>query len=345
MSKNPFSISFGTEPLNYVDRINEKKQIIDDISEDFPVSHAYIITGPRGSGKTVFMTSIANELSKKDDWIVIDPGPKNNLLENVASELYESAKSKFHFLKTEFSFSFKGLTFSLSGEKPVSTVNTLLKKMLEVLNNKNIKVLITIDEVDNSNDMKFFIQEFQSLIRQNFKIRLLMTGLYENVSRLQNDKTLTFLYRARKINLSPLFLASISSQYKEYLECDEETAIKLAKITKGYAFAFQLLGYILYKDNKKDIDNESLMLFDQYLAEYVYDKIYFDLTVNEQKLLKGLQSDESVEVKIVKSNIKMNDNNFNVYKTKLIKLGLLAQPAYGMVVFTLPRFKDFLLYK
>ena len=41
----------------------------------------------------------------------------------------------------------------------------------------------------------------------------------------------------------------------------------------------------------------------------------------------------------------MNDNNFNVYKTKLIKLGLLAQPAYGMIVFTLPRFKDFLLYK
>ncbi len=345
MSKNPFSISFGTKPLNYVERINEKNQIISDISDDFPSSHAYIITGSRGSGKTVFMTSIANELSKKDDWLVIDPGPKNNLLENVASELYENGKSKFHFIKTEFSFSFKGLTFSLQGEKPVSTVNTLLKKMLEILKNKNIKVFITIDEVDNSTDMKYFIQEFQSLIRQNYQIRLLMTGLYENVSKLQNDKTLTFLYRARKINLSPLYLGSISSQYKEYLKCDEETSIKLSKITKGYAFAFQLLGYILYKDNKKDIDDESLNLFDQYLAEYVYDKIFFDLTMNEQKILKAIDSNEPIDIKSVKNKIKMNDSNFNVYKTKLVKLDILAQPAYGMIIFTLPRFKEFLLYK
>ena len=251
MPNNSFSISFGTEPLNYVDRINEKNQIIEDISDDSPSNHATIIIGARGCGKTVFMTSICNDLSKDDKWLIVDPGPKNNILENIASEIYESSKSKFHFVKGEFSFSFKGITFSLKGDKPVSTIHTLLKRMLDILKKKKIKVLITIDEVDNSADMKYFIQEFQSLIRQNYPIRLLMTGLYENVSKLQDDKSLTFLYRAKKVYLSPLFIGSISSQYRKYLKCDKETSIELGKMTKGYAFAFQVLGYIIFKENKK----------------------------------------------------------------------------------------------
>lgn len=217
--------------------------------------------------------------------------------------------------------------------------------MLEILNNKNIKVLITIDEVDNSQDMKYFIQEFQSLIKQNFQVRLLMTWLYENVSKLQNDKTLTFLYKARKINLSSLYLGSIFLQYKENLKCDENTTIKLSKITKDYAFAFQLLGYILFKENKKDVDEESLTLFDQYLEEYVYDKINFDLMMNEQKILKGIKSNDVIDIKSVKSKISMNDSNFNVYKTKLVKLGILSQPSCGMIIFTLSKFNEFLLYK
>ncbi len=71
MSKNPFSISFGTEPLNYVDRINEKSEIIEDMNDDFPSNHATIIVGPKGCGKTVFMTSICNDLSKDDRWLAV----------------------------------------------------------------------------------------------------------------------------------------------------------------------------------------------------------------------------------------------------------------------------------
>lgn len=345
MPRNPFSISFGTEPLNYVDRIEEKRQIIEDISNDSPSSHAIIIVGPRGSGKTVFMTSISNDLSKDEKWLVIDPGPKNNILENIASEIYESSKNKFHFVKGEFSFSFKGITFSLVGEKPVSTVNTLLKKMLDILKKKKIKVLITIDEVDNSTDMKYFIQEFQSLIRQNYPIRLLMTGLYENISKLQDDKSLTFLYRAKKVYLSPLYVGSISAQYVKYLGCERETSIKLAKLTKGYAFAFQVLGYLLFKGSKKDIDDDILMEFDYYLSEYVYDKIYYELTTNEQKIVNAIKTDNDIKIKDLISRTKMNTSSMNVYRTRLLKKGVLTSNSYGTVCFALPRFNDYLIYK
>ena len=103
------------------------------------------------------LSSIASKLSEDKNWIVVDPGPKDNILENVASEIYETTKAKKLFVKGEFSFSFHGLTFSLKGDEPVTTVNTLLKKMLGYLKDKNKKVLITIDEIDNSDQMKTFI--------------------------------------------------------------------------------------------------------------------------------------------------------------------------------------------
>lgn len=82
-------------------------------------------------------------------------------------------------------------------------------------------------------------------------MRLLMTGLYENVSKLQNEKSLTFLYRTPKIQMDPLSIGAITSNYATYLKIDYDKAIKLAKFTKGYAFAYQTLGFILFEKNKK----------------------------------------------------------------------------------------------
>lgn len=76
------------------------------------------------------LSYIYNYFNNLDNWIVVDLGPKDNLLENIVSELYEVGKMKHIFLKAEFSFSFHGLSFSIKGNEPVSSVNTLRKKCL-----------------------------------------------------------------------------------------------------------------------------------------------------------------------------------------------------------------------
>lgn len=78
---NPFSKTFGREPKNYIERTYEKDRIIEDFSSEEPSDFTYFICGPRGCGKTVLMTSVASYFKEKDDWIVVDPGPKENLLE------------------------------------------------------------------------------------------------------------------------------------------------------------------------------------------------------------------------------------------------------------------------
>lgn len=214
--------------------------------------------------------------------------------------------------------------------------------MLEYLKKKGKRVLITIDEVDNSTEMKYFIQAYQSLIRQNYPILLLMTGLYDNVSKLQDDKSLTFLYRAPKIQLGSLSLQTIASKYREYLLSDDETSIKLAKLTKGYAYAYQVLGYILYKNNTTEINSKLLEEYDQYLSEYVYEKLYSELSMQEKNVVLAFNSDEIVDMTQLRLKTNLSTKELSVYRNRLIKKGIIKSTSYGYVEFTLPRFNEFL---
>lgn len=106
---------------------------------------------------------------------------------------------------------------------------------------------------------------------QDLPVYLLMTGLYENVSALQNEKSLTFLYRTPKIHLGPLNIGTIAEDYRSVLGLNEQEGLALAKLTKGYSFAFQVLGYFAWENasNKQ----KAQQLSRQYLDEHAYDKV------------------------------------------------------------------------
>ena len=128
----------------------------------------------------------------------------------------------------------------------------------------------------NNQYVKEFVAAYQILIRQDLPVYLLMTGLYDNINSLQNEKSLTFLYRAPKIELAPLNVGAMARNYVENFKIDKDKAIKMAKVTRGYSFAFQVLGYFTWEnggDYKKAIGK-----FRQYLDEYVYDKVWSELS-------------------------------------------------------------------
>lgn len=64
---NPFTLTFGKQPNEYISRYEKTDTIISTFEADYPISQAYLIEGIRGSGKTVLMTSIANGLEKNND--------------------------------------------------------------------------------------------------------------------------------------------------------------------------------------------------------------------------------------------------------------------------------------
>lgn len=42
---NPFSLSFGKEPLSFIERGRQSREIIDSFSEENPSCQVYMITG------------------------------------------------------------------------------------------------------------------------------------------------------------------------------------------------------------------------------------------------------------------------------------------------------------
>lgn len=343
--QNPFSTTFGIEPLNFINRQNEADTIVQSFSDDYPSNSVYLLLGPRGSGKTVLMSYLCEKYDAEEEWIVIDVGAKQHLLERICSLLYEKGKMKKFFLNAEVNFSFQGISFSLKGKNPVTTPFALLTKMLDILKRKNKKVLIAIDEVDNSSELKYFISDYQQLLRNKYSVFLLMTGLYENVSKLQDDSSITFLYRSPKIFLEPLPLREMAYNYEKYLGSNYEQAVALAKYTKGYAYAYQVLGHILYKNKKVMIDEDVTKEFDNILADNAYEKIFSELSMKEKEIVLAIDSDENVSTKAVMNKLHMNVKTFSVYRDRLIKKGIIASPNYGIIIFTLPRFREFLLLK
>ena len=329
-------LTFGKQPNEYISRYENTDTILSTFEADNPISQAYLIEGVRGSGKTVLMTSIANQLSKNKDWIVVDLNSTQDLINDFAMRLLDSCKKFPDFFKQGFNISVAGFGIGINGTDSPQDNVSIIENVLVYLKKHSKKVLITIDEVLHNDNMRHFASQFQIFIRKDYPIFLLMTGLYENIYAIQNDPALTFLLRTPKICMEPLSLHQIAKQYAEIFKVDEDHARNLARITKGYAFAFQALGLLYYEyHTEMDID-KILLKLDDMLDDFVYKKIWSSLSRQDKDVVLAINGDETKVSEICKKT-DMTSSVFSKYRDRLIKRGILLSTGHGYVSLALPR--------
>lgn len=338
---NPFNISFGIKPEQFISRISQTNQVINTFRSEHPSSMVYILTGVRGSGKTVMMTSISESLQKENEWIIIELNPERDMLTHLAASLYAIPDLRPLFLEAKLDFSALGLGVRIENSAPVTDAEVAVDYMFKYIRKAGKKVLITVDEASNNQNMKTFASAYQIYIRKNYPVFLIMTGLYDNIYKLQNDKSMTFMYRAPKIMLEPLNYTSIIAHYQKVFGITSEKAMEMAKLTKGYSYAFQVLGYLLWGNPGSDID-EILPEYDQYLEEYSYDKIWSELSDIDQKVLKYMAESREEDVTSIRKALDMSTEKFSVYRDRLKKKGIINTPRYGSIAICLPRFDHFI---
>lgn len=339
---NPFTLSFGKKPLQYISRIAQTNEIIDNFMAPEPSNQIYMLTGVRGSGKTVMMTNIAGEIKKNENWIVVELNPTRDLLQSLAAKLYSLPEMQPHFIQAKLDFSAFGLGVSLENAVPITDIEYAIEKMLAEIQKKSKRLLITIDEVTNCEYIRIFASSFQILLRQNYPVFLLMTGLYENIYDLQNEDSLTFLYRAPKMMLEPLNYTAVRKKYMDIFGMDMEKAGEMTGLTGGYPFAFQVLGYLLWENKDVDTIKEILPEYDQYLEEYVYGKIWSELSELDRKILVEMAVSGETKVKKLREDVGLKSEQFAVYRDRLKRKGVLDTSKYGEVSFVLPRFTEFI---
>lgn len=172
-------------------------------------------------------------------------------------------------------------------------------------------------------------------------VYLLMTGLYENIYELKNQKSLTFLYRAPRIDLRPLNIGTIVENYRQNFNLERNDALHMAQMTKGYSFAVQVLGYLTWKNNGnyRAVEPE----YKQYLDEYVYEKIWSELSATDKRVAYAIAQTNGGRISDIREVLGFTNNQFNPYRQRLIRKGILDGSEYGVVTFLLPLFADYVI--
>lgn len=352
---NPFNPSFGKVPPIYIDRTQQIEELVSELKNPDSPYQTTLIYGQRGSGKTAFTSALCQEIEKEKDFIILNIPSTGNILLSYTQGIYNKTSKSIQ--KTLDSLD--GISLSVFGvqieynKKDQSQINyqLVLEKILKKLSEQKITVLAVIDEIKASAELRNFISIYQILLQQNLPVRLVMAGLPQNVSELQNDNQLTFLLRAPRITLEPLDSSNVRFNYKKAFEnggktIDEKALDKMTKACCGYAYAFQLLGWLAWKNSSKTITEKDInSILDEYkmlLFRNAYIKIAENFSQMDKLFVITMAKDSTATSmkKLVEKTGKSNAYLSN-YRARLLDSQVIKQTSYGYVGFVLPYFREF----
>lgn len=345
MKQNPFSISFGKKPYQYIERNLIIDEIMSELNSEIIQNQCFMLAGVRGSGKTVTMTNIENRLREEKNWIVIGLNIERNMLDSLVAKLYDSGKFRSDFWKTEINLSAFGIGFAAKNNAPVADIESALEKILQEVKKTGKRLLITIDEVYNTKSIKEFASTFQIMVRQNFPVFLLMAGLYENIHSIEDERNLTFLYRAPKYFMTPLSPNLIMKSYMKTLEISEDVASEMAKLTKGYPFAYQALGKYVWDNPDRTLSEDVMDKFDESLETYAYNKIWDEMSPMDRYYMTFIVKKDEIRTGELLEMSGKKKNEFSQYKNRLTEKGIIDTSKRGIISITLPRFREFIKRK
>ena len=339
---NPYTLVFGQPPLENIARTAYEERIISEFCQERPSNYINLITGIRGCGKTVFLTDIAEKLgSKSKDWVIVNLNPQRDLLVSLAAKLESNNALARVFRESEINLSAFGIGVGIKNVAPISDIEEALIRIFKGIKKQGKRVLITIDEVSNTKEMRIFASSYQIFIREKLPVFLLMTGLFKNIDHLRNAEGMTFLERAPRTFLSGLDNDAMIRNYRNTLKLPEDKAIRLAGMTKGYSFAFQTIGYFTWEN--PDDPQKAMKDAQSYLAEFAYHKIWSEISRKDREVVKAIAKVPSGEIFRIRKLLSYTSDQFNPYRDRLIKAGLIVGPQNGYVEFALPWFDEFAL--
>ena len=354
---NPFNIRFGRKPESYLGRDQLVYDILSSFDEPNAPENTTLITGLRGSGKTVFLTDIYGRMKDNQDWITIYTSCNefliDNIIELITNQLQEretnltikSAKIKTPILDIEINR--KKASFK--------SFQVMFENILQILTENNLRLLLLIDEVYTCQAMKTLGQVYQVLYGQGFDVSSVFAGLFHEIQSLKNAKGMTFLHRASTISLPLIDTYFIKNEYIRLFnlrDCTfEESALDKAYLsTYGYPYLYQLIGYYLWKEVKSktitdsDVEN-ALNISKANLFQNVYAIIFRDLSNKDQAFCfsVAMYEKKNVPTSFISENLSQSSNLTSQYKNRLIEANIIQDVSKGYVAFNLPFFKEFVI--
>ena len=113
----------------------------------------------------------------------------------------------------------------------------------------------------------------------------------------------------------------------------------MARLTKGYPFAFQILGYLKWEMNT-ELEN-LLPKFDEELTIYAYEKIWSELSELDRKIVYviSLGLHKTCDIR---ERLSISPQLLNLYRKRLMERGVVDGSKRGELTLALPRFEEYI---
>ncbi len=346
VQQNPFTHTYGSAGRAYID-MGWAEKAISNFTFESPSEYVYKIIGVRGSGKTVVLSDIIryfrDDARAEDGWTVYDLSsardPLHTLVAYLAKEEYNKktvnikAKANLGIIGADVTTSdaYNGDHYDDEAE-----LDALLEKAFK----DDRKILICIDDIAKTEAVVAFCSVYAKYIRAQKPVYLICTGLYSNMESLGRVRNLTFFRRAETIEVRSLSEVSMTMKYKKLLDITSETARELSKMTKGYAYAYQVLGSLYFNKTEKQDTDDLMEEYDERLFSQSYEKIWDELSPGERDLIRILLKNRRREDILPLMD---KPGNYSEYRSSLIKGGIIREAKRGEVEFSLPRFEEYVI--
>jgi Holliday junction resolvasome RuvABC ATP-dependent DNA helicase subunit len=354
---NPFTPVFGNEPSVFAGREGLLAAAVGGlINAPGDPNRITIFTGPRGSGKTVLISKLASEAESRG-WIAVHTFAHEGMLKDLAEQIERHAAE---FLPTKAKSALTGIIAAGVGftremtPQPELTWRSKIEDVLDVLKEKNIGLLFTIDEINaDVEEMIYFVLAFQVFVTENRNVAMFLAGLPDNVMQMYNHKSISFLRRAFLRRLEPLGMPDARLILRRTVELTGRRIAKDALETAasnagGFPFLIQLIGYHSFNQSDKKIisleDVEAGMESAWLDAENMFiNATMFTLSQTDLKFLLAMAADEKDSaINDIIKRLGVSASFAGNYRRRLTSRGIIYQSQRGRIAFSLPLFKMWL---
>lgn len=132
-----------------------------------------------GTCSTEAVHNLCDRISVLPEWIVIRVDPGSNILDILLQKLGQCTAAHVAY----------------DTDIEPNTIDTI-DKLLQVADEHGNKILLAIEGMQNTPQVQAFISAFQLWITNNRPIFFLASALPQELNSLQDEPSLTFLYRA-----------------------------------------------------------------------------------------------------------------------------------------------------
>jgi len=353
---NPFNPQFGKRPWKFVGRDSVIDEFLSSLSMPNDPVRTTVLTGIRGSGKTAILSDIRDVLDE-NSFLIIDVTATEGLLVAIVDEFTRKGKKwirkGLHGIK---SLTAGGMGFSFGLEKEAAEIHGFrytISEFLDDIKKHEVTTVFLIDEVQKSTpEMREFATTYQHLLRENYDVALMMAGLPNALYDVLNDDVLTFLRRSHRVFLENVSVKAVEVAFEEVFTENNRNITKdalsmAAAYTAGYPYLIQLIGYYLWKQDGKPLNDahveRALTLSKDALYQNIHDMIFRELSQRDKEFLIAMATDEreSAFGDIV-TRLGVTKGFASTYRKRLIEAGIIHGSSYGHLAFTPPFTREYI---